>query len=107
MTAKVVDIASARRDPHISGPARCLACNHEWIAVAPTGTIYLSCPKCSTERGAWDWPIAASQEYEVFECTVAGCGGRHFKITQHPKDGYEAMCAKCGYSHNAETVFPR
>jgi hypothetical protein len=27
------------REPHLSGMARCLACRHEWVAVAPVGTI--------------------------------------------------------------------
>ena len=41
--------AKAELDPHISGDARCLACKHEWVAVAPIGTIWLECPACKDD----------------------------------------------------------
>jgi len=53
MTEEVVSLADERqkRSPHISGAAKCLACQHRWMAVAPTGTIWLDCPSCTLERG--------------------------------------------------------
>jgi Zn finger protein HypA/HybF involved in hydrogenase expression len=40
------------RRPHLGGPARCLECRHEWIAVAPIGTTVLECPACHADKGA-------------------------------------------------------
>lgn len=104
MTTNVVDLNSRRRDPHISGAARCLSCGHEWVQVAPEGTHALACPRCRTERGVWDWPMAAGLDWVVWTCSIAGCGSQHFKYIVHPKDGVELMCCKCGYGHPLETV---
>ena len=51
----VIDImtAKAEREPHIHGDARCLACHHEWVAVAPVGAVWLECPECSLDRGRY------------------------------------------------------
>ena len=37
---------SERDDPHVSSAARCAACHHEWMSVAPVGCDYLECPNC-------------------------------------------------------------
>lgn len=49
----IVDLAEARkqRAPHLQGAAICTACGNEWQAVAPTGTVWLDCPACTTKRG--------------------------------------------------------
>ena len=51
----VIDLAQAKadREPHLSGAAVCLACKHEWVAVAPVGTVWMECPACSLERGRY------------------------------------------------------
>lgn len=38
-------------DPHVVGTARCLACDHGWVAVVPDGTNLgaLECPKCGKQ----------------------------------------------------------
>ena len=53
MNGNVVDFASAKeaREPHNTGKARCIDCKHEWVAVAPVGTVWLICPACVLERG--------------------------------------------------------
>lgn len=53
MVVTVVDLSAERekRTPHSAGRARCLACKHEWVAVAPTGVTWMECPACLLERG--------------------------------------------------------
>lgn len=47
--ADIVDLDAQR--PHVAGPAMCLRCEHEWVAVRPLGVVVLECPKCGAERG--------------------------------------------------------
>jgi hypothetical protein len=49
----VISLAQAKRErtPHMTGGARCQACGHEWIAVAPVGTHELDCPDCHATKG--------------------------------------------------------
>jgi len=71
--------------PHLSGNAKCLSCNHEWIAVAPIGTVELECPECGTWKGVYAGLTAPDT---VWQCN---CGNQHFYIT-----GEDAMCSRCG-----------
>lgn len=80
---KVVDLSEYR--PHIGGDAKCLTCNHEWVAVAPIGTVDLECPKCSTFKGVFMYMTAPEV---VWECN---CGNQLFFIDEHGP-----MCSKCG-----------
>lgn len=48
---RVVKLDSAR--PHVTAPACCAACQHEWVAVAPAGAggegpRELECPACAS-----------------------------------------------------------
>lgn len=74
----VLSLSDARqeREPHLSGLARCVACRHEWVAVAPVGAHELECPECtatkcyfmnSTMRGEQVW--------------VCNCGCDVFRIS--------------------------
>jgi Zn finger protein HypA/HybF involved in hydrogenase expression len=51
----VINLARWRKknSPHSTGKAKCLTCHHEWVAVAPLGTVWLRCPKCRTRKGTW------------------------------------------------------
>ena len=71
---------------HFTGPAVCLDCKHEWVAVAPVGTVYLECPKCGTEKGRSKYPI----QYSGLEWQCQ-CGNNLFHITP---DG--CYCPCCG-----------
>lgn len=73
--------------PHISGNAKCLACKHEFTAVAPVGTTDLTCPECLLERGVWAYPLTPA-DGKIWQCS---CGGFHFFILLN---GY--MCVSCG-----------
>lgn len=81
----VVDLAEHR--PHSSGEATCLACKHEWVAVAPSGVVWMECPACGLMRG----------RYKFHHCHVdkkhwtCNCGNDLFSLT--PDFIY---CPNCG-----------
>lgn len=94
--AEVVSL-SAWKDsqvPHASGPARCLHCGHEWVAVAPVGVDFLECPACGLEKGVYFSLMTVSGE-DHWACR---CGGKVFGIT--PKSIY---CVKCGLDQQFPT----
>ena len=67
-----------KQSPHSFGKARCLACKHEWVAVAPVGAIWLDCPECTLERGRF---IAQHErEGEHWHCL---CGNNLFQATRN------------------------
>lgn len=89
MTARVIGIDEAR--PHLSGPARCLDCKHEWVAVAPVGTWCMTCPACGADKGARFSMIGATDNV-VFVCN---CGNQFFLLLP---DG-RSLCPHCGTHH--------
>lgn len=56
-------------DPHISGKAHCIACKHEWVSVAPVGTVWLTCPECQTEKGLMKFPCVREGGNDLFHAT--------------------------------------
>ena len=86
---KVANLQEERekRSPHMTVKARCLACKHEWVAVAPTGTIWLTCPSCTLERGRF----VAQVERHGIEHWHCNCGCDLFYVTK--TDSY---CPNCG-----------
>ena len=91
MTARVVDLKKAReeREPHMTGKARCLACRHEWIAVAPIGTVELECPSdgCGLPKGRF----VALCEPDHGARWVCDCGNDLFWLTRAGM-----FCQNCG-----------
>lgn len=91
MSEKIVNLTEERekRTPHLTGRARCLACGHRWEAVAPVGTIWLTCPlsACGLERGRF----VAQAEVMGVEHWHCACGCDLFYIT---KD--YIYCPNCG-----------
>lgn len=86
---KVVSLADAReaRTPHMAGKARCLDCRHEWVAVAPSETLWLTCPKCSLSRGRFINHV----EIEGEAHWTCNCGNDLFFITKA-----NFYCPNCG-----------
>ena len=85
----VIDLI--RPSQYLTGWAKCLACNHEWIAVSimPLPTA-LECPQCSTNRGVFeDHPV----DDEVLACD---CGSIHFAVNME----WEPICLLCGKYHS-------
>jgi DNA-directed RNA polymerase subunit RPC12/RpoP len=75
--------------PHITGPARCIACRHEWTAVALAGTEWLQCPSCALVKGVFALPVCVSQGETRFVCR---CGADSFYLMATRKH----RCMKCG-----------
>lgn len=76
----IEDIRGAKA-PHCSGPARCLACDHEWMAIVPLPfplppDNWLECPKCGLSK-ATIAPFAPSSP--VLTCS---CGNKLFYATK-------------------------
>jgi Zn finger protein HypA/HybF involved in hydrogenase expression len=78
-----------KEDPHVSGKARCMTCQHEWVAVAPIGTDWLECPKCGGMKGFFKFQC--EQEGEHWRCK---CGSWLFAITQNG-----VYCPNCAAEH--------
>lgn len=86
----VVEIFGNKNDPHLSGEAKCIACSHDWVAIAPVGVMELECPKCESMLGMFIWPTAPKSE-KVWTCD---CGCQLFYIVD---DGNQ--CYRCGDVH--------
>lgn len=75
------------RQPHQAGPARCIACKHEWVAVAPVGLDVFECPACGCHKGTYAG-IAARNDVPLWQCK---CGCTVFTLT--PMDAYCCSCS--------------
>lgn len=75
------------RAPHMSGEAVCMACSHEWVAVAPVGSTLLECPNCRTEKGRMIYAGMPASGH-IWKCA---CGCDLFRITTT-----QAICINCG-----------
>lgn len=84
----IIDFTKAKEEktPHNSGKARCLGCKHEWVAVAPVGTLVLECPSCQCDKGIF-LGLVSPDEYH-WQCN---CGNQFFCFT--PTQTY---CPVCG-----------
>ena len=84
---KVVSLEERRlaSQPHMAGKAMCLACRHEWLAVAPIGEIVLDCPNCGLGKGVYK-NICCPEKY--WQCK---CGCSHFFVTTDA-----CICCLCG-----------
>lgn len=71
---------------HLSGPARCIECRHEWEAVAPVGTYELECPQCESMKGIFVWPV--DEDGDRWQCH---CGSDAFRVLRGA-----IMCYRCG-----------
>lgn len=91
MSATIIEFK--QKDPsdnvqHGAGEAFCIACDHSWVAVAPTGTLALECPECGAMKGHWKFEFMPSVGQEVRECN---CGNQLFYLTP-----VGHLCANCG-----------
>ncbi len=96
MTGDVADLDQARaeRQPHLSGPARCQHCKHEWIAVAPVGQYAgLDCPGCDSSRGYFTQHVTPADGVERFACSACDC-----QVFTVRREG--AQCIGCGVLHS-------
>lgn len=75
-------------EPHGQGPARCIACKHEWQAVAPARAVELECPECRTMKGRFTHIFSTYEDEPVWTCN---CGNDLFRVTA---SGH--LCVNCG-----------
>lgn len=99
--AEIVNLAERRREPESSlcaacevaetntGPARCLHCKHEWVAVAPAGVVDFECPACGLYKGHRIGICVPPADEEIWICQ---CGGDLFMLRRHGPP----LCVKCG-----------
>jgi hypothetical protein len=84
MAATIHDLDAYR--PHLSGPARCLACGYCWVTVAPVGTVVgLECAQCGLSQGSFEGLISPETRFvcqcwcDIYYLLPAGC-----------------LCVRCG-----------
>lgn len=83
--AATIDDLDARR-PHLRGPARCLACQHHWEAIAPEGQIVsLECPQCDLFQGVFEGIVSPPTRF------VCHCGCDIYFILPDC-----CQCVRCG-----------
>lgn len=93
MTVASLCAAREARQLHWEGPAVCLGCRHEWVAVAPEGTSSnLRCPSCDLPKGTAKFPFGASTGDTVLVCH---CGSEALTAYQHGGRLY-VRCMACG-----------
>lgn len=94
---KVAKEAPGEVERHLSGIARCISCQHEWVAVvALEGDGYagdLECPSCGICRGQFKWPFQGPADEEVWGC--GACTGQLFMLTRTG-----TRCVGCGRHQN-------
>jgi hypothetical protein len=74
------------RIPHLRGPAKCLACGHEWEGVTPEGVFDgLECSACGLRRGIFQGLVIPETAF------VCNCGNSLFFVVPHG-----CQCAQCG-----------
>lgn len=92
----VISLAEARqeRQPHWGGPAICIGCRHEWVAVAAVGVEWIECPSCLEPKGHPKRPFGADVGDSVFECK---CGCEAMTAYVREKDRrFVFRCMGCG-----------
>lgn len=85
MTDNVIDIRS--RQPHMTGHAVCLNCQHAWQAVSEIGCTQMECPDCGLMKGVYR-NLALPLDKPLWQCQ---CGCQMFYIT-----ATHAYCGLCG-----------
>jgi hypothetical protein len=93
--SEIVDFAAAKqeREPHWSGEAYCVGCYHTWVAVAPMGVHWITCPSCHTNRGTPRYPFGPTKGDAVLTC--AQCGGEALYAFKRDNAFY-VRCMGCG-----------
>ena len=109
VAVEVEDDAGDDAGTLIQGPAKCLACKNEWIAVSGCGdtAFDLVCPKCDTRRGQFIYPIEEVPDDTIL--WVCGCGSSMFQLLYTDAEGYfakgpdmAAINTSGGKSHTAQ-----
>lgn len=84
--SNVISFSREEKTPHLTGDAKCVDCQHEWVGVAPVCTIWLECPSCFMMRGRFVNKVVKDRPH-----WVCNCGCDLFFATL---DGF--YCPNCG-----------
>jgi len=77
---------------YLTGEAFCLDCEHEWLAIAPVGTVSgLECPSCGTVKCIFRYGVVPEI---VWTCN---CGCQVFSISGI---SHNILCYRCGAVHD-------
>lgn len=95
------EAAKANEELRWEGLVRCIGCHHEWEASAPTGTVWVNCPKCGFDKGHPKYPFGASPGDLTFVCSY--CHGEALTAFKH-KNLFFLLCMGCGADHT-EAVY--
>jgi hypothetical protein len=89
--SEIIDFGKAKeeRKPYASGHCYCMACNHEWLAVWPIGTIEMECPECKSMRGRSKYDYGLPDGTHVWSCQL--CGNQLFNLLPD-----RVHCPGCG-----------
>lgn len=77
-----------RSGRHAEGQAKCLACQHTYIMVAPVGQTQFECPQCHTNKAVFVNPMHVSEGKDFWLCN---CGNEFHVLTPEG-----ALCVNCG-----------
>lgn len=88
---KVIDLAAFKqeREPHTSGPVKCMHCAFQWVGVMAVGVEFVECPACHFHKGVKENLVYP--DINILHC----CHQTLFCIGE---DGY-AYCVLCGAAH--------
>lgn len=96
MAAEVLSLDQYR--PHMTGQARCTACGHDFVAVAPVGETWFECPKRGTERALLRYPVLDEPAWpNEYQCN---CGCSVFAIRSDSSGDVRIACLSCGVTQN-------
>lgn len=84
----IIELKNRKKEPTGSGPAFCMQCKHEWVAVVPTGTVNLECPNCWAMKGLLKYEYNLNEGDFIWTCK---CGNTLFYISDKG-----TMCPNCG-----------
>lgn len=87
--AEVIQLADHR--PHTTGPAICLQCRYECIAVIPTGLVCTECPECGLSKLVRKG-LVELQDDGPLRVWVCSCGNQLFEFYE----GRGLLCVTCG-----------
>lgn len=88
--------AEAEREPHWSGNIKCIGCQHEWVGVAPMGTMFVDCPSCGLPKGTPKHPFGAAEGDAMFVCNICDSEA----LTAYYREGhFRIICMGCGTNH--------
>ncbi|MCZ6898339.1 MAG: hypothetical protein O7D95_06520 [Betaproteobacteria bacterium] len=77
-----------------TGECKCLACDHEWVGVAPVEEYLFECPECGMTKGQHKYPVMEEGDY--YECK---CKSLTFTVTMNG-----VGCANCGLKTSYEEL---